>query len=155
MLGAQGVGKTSLVRRYVDAMFSDRYLSTVGVKIDRKTVTFDERSLTLLIWDIHGEDGSLKVLPSYLKGAAGLLVVVDSSRPDETAEVARDLTARPETADLPFVLALNKADLVQDWAAVWAATADLRERAALTLETSAKEGTAVEDAFIGLARSSG
>ncbi len=56
MLGAFGVGKTSLVRRYVQSLFSDAYLTTVGVKIDKKTVTVGNEPVTLLLWDIAGED---------------------------------------------------------------------------------------------------
>ena len=157
MVGAPGVGKTSLVRRFVDSMFSDDYLSTVGVKIDRKVVTVDGDDITLMVWDIHGEEGPLRILPSYLKGAAGIIAVIDATRPAETAAVAADIVARPELAGLPIAIALNKADLEVDWPKTVEELdrlfrADTTTNADMALRTSAKEGTAVEELFAGLAR---
>ena len=56
MLGGFAVGKTSLVARYVTSMFSEKYLTTVGVKIDKKQVAVDGRDVTLMLWDIYGQD---------------------------------------------------------------------------------------------------
>ena len=79
MLGDFGVGKTSLIRRFVERSFSDEYLSTVGVKISRKTVTVPELSqdIDLLIWDIEGQTKFKAVAPSYLQGAAAVIIVGD------------------------------------------------------------------------------
>lgn len=148
MLGAAGVGKTSLVRRWVESMFSDDYLSTVGVKIDRKRVLVGDTEVTLLVWDIHGENDTLEIRPAYTKAAAGHLVVVDAARP-ETAAVASSLAQR-FAADVPFVLALNKADLIDDWERPATAVAHLETLAAATLRTSAKEGVEVDEAFMAL-----
>jgi GTPase SAR1 family protein len=56
MLGGFSVGKTSLVKRYVQSVFSETYLTTVGVKIDKKTVDLSGRSVSLILWDLAGED---------------------------------------------------------------------------------------------------
>ena len=56
MLGAFAVGKTSLVKQYVSGIFSEKYHTTVGVKIDKKMVEVDGQSMTLILWDLHGED---------------------------------------------------------------------------------------------------
>ena len=56
MLGTFAVGKTSLVARYVHSMFSEDYQTTVGVKIDRKQVDLGDREVTLILWDLHGDD---------------------------------------------------------------------------------------------------
>ena len=56
VLGAFGVGKTTLIRRFVESIFSDAYLTTVGVKVDKKTVIVGTEPLTLILWDIAGED---------------------------------------------------------------------------------------------------
>jgi small GTP-binding protein len=56
MLGTSGVGKTSLVAKFVHSIFSDKYLTTVGVKIDKKTVTVDGNEVMLMIWDLAGDD---------------------------------------------------------------------------------------------------
>src|SRR5574342_650264 len=80
MLGSFSVGKTSLVRRFVESIFSDTYLTTVGVKIDKKQLRVDDHDVTLMLWDIYGEDEFQKLHMSYLRGAAGLLLVVDGTR---------------------------------------------------------------------------
>ena len=93
LVGAAGVGKTSLVRHFVSNVFSEHYVSTVGVRIERKQVSVDDQTLNLLIWDVQGEEGLIKVNSSFLNGAGGYLLVVDGSRP-ETAETAKQLCTR-------------------------------------------------------------
>ena len=80
MLGAFAVGKTSLVARYVRSVFSEKYLTTVGVKVDKKDLTVDERQISLLLWDINGHDDYQAVQQSYLRGTSGYLLVVDGTR---------------------------------------------------------------------------
>ena len=80
MLGTFAVGKTSLVARYVHSMFSEDYQTTVGVKIDRKLVDLDDQQLTLMLWDLHGDDEFQRMRVSYLRGAAGYLLVCDGTR---------------------------------------------------------------------------
>ena len=77
MVGVAGTGKTCLVQRFVHSIFSPRYLSTVGVKIDRKPVTVAGQLVTLLLWDLEGRDDQRDVSTSYLRGAHGLIYVVD------------------------------------------------------------------------------
>lgn len=152
MLGAFSVGKTSLVRRYVESVFSDAYLTTVGVKIDKKTVEVNGQPVALILWDIAGEDEVASVRMSYLRGAAGYLLVADGTRA-ATLEVARSLRARVEAelGPLPFVLLLNKADLVAEWAVTDEALNALRSSGWSMRLTSAKTGAGVEDAFRELA----
>ncbi|HNO94753.1 MAG TPA: hypothetical protein PKJ84_11315, partial [Anaerolineales bacterium] len=57
LLGDFGVGKTSLVQRFVEGRFDDKYLSTMGVKISRKTLKRSYGKLNLLIWDVAGSNG--------------------------------------------------------------------------------------------------
>lgn len=80
LLGGHAVGKTSLVARYVKSIFSDKYHTTIGVKIDRKTLLLGERDVTLMIWDLAGEDEFREIEISYLRGASGYLIVVDGTR---------------------------------------------------------------------------
>ena len=153
MMGAPGVGKTSLVRRYVESIFSDKYLSTVGVKIDRKLVTLGDTSLSLLLWDLQGEERYQWVRMQYLRGASGFLLVVDGTRP-KTLEVALGLQENAESrvGQVPFVLILNKADLKTEWQIEVAAAERLRSAGWIVLETSAKNGDNVNEAFEGLGR---
>ena len=80
MLGSFAVGKTSLVRRYVESIYSDVYHTTVGVKIDKKTVQVGEQEVGLVLWDLYGEDEFQKMRWSYVRGASGYLLVADGTR---------------------------------------------------------------------------
>ena len=80
MVGACGVGKTSLVRRFVESIFDESYQTTIGVKIDKKDLELDGREVTLVIWDMAGEDEFAQVRASHLRGASGYLLVADGSR---------------------------------------------------------------------------
>jgi small GTP-binding protein len=153
MLGSFSVGKTSLVARFVSSVFSEKYLTTVGVKIDKKTLTVDGADVMLMLWDIYGEDDFQKLRLSYLRGAAGYLLVVDGTR-SATLEVALGLQQRvaSEVGPLPFVLCLNKADLRAQWEIDLALIAErARTEGWIVIETSAKLGTGVEDAFAAMA----
>jgi small GTP-binding protein len=152
LLGAFGVGKTSLTRRFVDSIFSDAYLTTVGVKIDKKQLDVGATPVSLLIWDIAGEDEVSAVRTSYLRGAAGYLLVIDVTR-GQTLEVARSIQARVaiEIGNIPFLCLLNKTD-VPDWDIADARIDALRDEGWSMLRTSAKTGAGVEDAFAALAQ---
>jgi len=152
LLGAFGVGKTSLTRRFVDSIFSDAYLTTVGVKIDKKQLDVGATPLSLLIWDIAGEDEVSAVRTSYLRGAAGYLLVIDVTR-GQTLEVARSIQARvaTEIGNIPFLCLLNKTD-VPDWDIGDARIDALRDAGWSVLRTSAKTGEGVEEAFAELSR---
>lgn len=151
MLGAYAVGKTSLVRRFVEDTFSDRYRTTIGVKITKKEVDLEGRAVTLLLWDLHGDDEFQTVRTSYLRGASGLFLVVDGTRAD-TIERARRLYDRAHgvLGDVPCFTIENKCDLPGEW--------ELEEDAprpswqGTVLRTSAKTGEGVEEAFRTLAR---
>jgi small GTP-binding protein len=153
VLGAFGVGKTSLVRRYVESIFSDTYLTTVGVKIDKKTLTVGTEPVTLILWDIAGEDESNQIRTSYLRGAAGYFLVADCTRA-ETLGVASGIQARvaSEIGPIPFLLLLNKADLQESWDLSGPSAPTLEKAAAAILRTSAKTGEGVEEAFQELAK---
>ena len=95
MLGGFAVGKTSLVSRFVSSIFSDKYLTTIGVKIDRKSVVIDETTINLVIWDVAGEDEFQTVQRSYLRGSSGYLLVADGTRAS-TFETACSLQQKAE-----------------------------------------------------------
>ena len=151
MLGATGVGKTSLVSRFVTSLFSDKYLTTVGVKVDKKTVPMDGQDVTLMLWDIYGEDEFQTVRSSYLRGASGYLLVADGTR-QLTLDTARDLqkTAEGVAGAVPFILVLNKMDLAEEWRVDDRALWKLAESGWSVIRTSAKTGVGVEDAFLKL-----
>ncbi|MGH8772387.1 MAG: Rab family GTPase, partial [Burkholderiales bacterium] len=152
MLGAFSVGKTSLVRRYVESIFSDSYLTTVGVKIDKKSLTVGGRDLNLILWDIAGEDEVSAVRIGYLRGAAGYLLVADGTRA-QTLEVARSIQSRAqaEVGAVPFLLLVNKCDLASEWALSDESIGQLTAANWSVRRTSAKTGEGVEAAFQQLA----
>ena len=117
LIGDFGVGKTSLIRRFVDRQFSDQYLSTVGVKISKKIIevesTPDPRSLQLLIWDIEGHTKFKSISSNYLQGATGAVIVGDLTRQETLEQLSKHtqdfLLVNPGSFTM---VALNKADLV-------------------------------------------
>ena len=152
MLGAFSVGKTSLVKRFVESVFSEAYLTTVGVKIDKKAVELSNRIVNLILWDLAGEDDISSLRMSYLRGSAGYLLVADGTRPS-TLEVALSLRQRVEVefGPLPFVLLLNKNDLREEWAIRDEEVEGLRRDGWWVRSTSARTGEGVDDAFGALA----
>lgn len=152
MVGVFATGKTSLVQQYVFSMFSEKYHSTVGVKIDRRRVEIEDKTVNLVLWDLAGRDGFEDVQTSYLRGAAGVLLVVDGTR-RETFEQAFDLheICTGAIGEVPFVMALNKCDLTNDWQLNEGDYERLTERGWKHFVTSAKTGDGVEDAFLWLA----
>ena len=152
MVGLFGVGKTSLVRRFVDSIFDDRYLTTIGVKIDKKQVSVGGQDVNLMIWDLVGEDDFAQVRLSHLRGASGYLLVADGCR-QASLDTAQSLYKRVTEAlgPLPFILVVNKADLKERWEIQPAAIEALRKEGWTTVESSAKEGAGVEDIFLNLA----
>ena len=152
MLGGFSVGKTSLIKRFVQSVFSDTYLTTVGVKIDKKIVELDGRTVNLILWDLAGEDDTSSLRMSYLRGAAGYVLVADGTRPS-TLQVALSLRERAamEYGSLPFVLLLNKSDLTDEWSVSDEEIAALRQNGWWVEKSSARTGDGVEEAFKELA----
>lgn len=153
MLGGFAVGKTSLVSRFVRSLFSDKYLTTVGVKIDKKPLTVDGQDVTLMLWDLYGQDEFQSIQETQLRGTAAYLLVVDGTRP-ATLDTALDLRQRTEqvVGPVPFVVVLNKADLTGDWRLDDDAVTTAFGPGAAVLRASAKTGDGVEEAFVTLTR---
>ena len=153
MLGTFAVGKTSLVRRFVESIYSDKYHSTVGVKVDKKLVQSGETELTLVLWDIEGTQTEHDLRKSYLRGAAGYLLVADGTRQDTLyAALAIQTRAQETIGTVPFLLLLNKADLSDQWSISDREATALKEKGWDLIMTSAKTGSGVEDAFLTLAK---
>jgi small GTP-binding protein len=148
MLGSFGVGKTSLVARFVQGIFSGKYLSTVGVKIDKKQLRVGDQDVLLLLWDLAGEDSRSQVQTSYLKGAAGYFLVVDGTFA-ESLVTAKDIHKRAvETVgDLPVMLVVNKSDLWGRWEITMPELEKLQAEGWSVQVTSAKTGEGVEKMF--------
>ena len=152
LIGDFAVGKTSLTRRFVSNIFSDAYITTVGVKVETKMVSLDNgEHLKLVVWDIAGSSKLTTLKKTYLQGASGYLLVADATRPEtidtalELAEEANSFLDKP-----PFVGLINKMDLSKNQQI----DADDLHRRASKGEwkfTSALTGEGVEEAFQRLA----
>jgi len=145
MLGNPAVGKTSLVRKYVDNMFDEKYLSTIGAHPTKKEIVLGGDKIILMIWDLAGQNFALH--SAYYSGAAGALLVCDFTR-KETADSL--LTWRSallaKFKDIPILVLANKADLPNHEFEL----EDLKMKGFDVMSTSAKTGENVEKAFAQL-----
>ncbi len=157
LLGDFAVGKTSLVRRFVYDLFDDKYISTIGVKVSRKTVAVPQADrvveLSLILWDLAGGEKFDPIQATYMRGAAGAVLVCDMTRAETldhlNAYVADLQTVSPAAV---FVLAANKSDLTP-WELSKAQVEEFAERiGASCFFTSAKTGEEVETLFRELGR---
>jgi signal recognition particle receptor subunit beta len=105
-----------------------------------------------MLWDLQGEERYQWVRMQYLRGASGYILVADGTRP-ETFEIAVGLqeNAAGRSDDLPFVLCLNKADLWGQWGIGATQQEWLKDKGWTVIQTSAKSGEGVEEAFLSLA----
>ncbi len=153
LLGAFAVGKTSLVQQYVHSIFSEKYHTTVGVKIEKTQVTIGDDAVDLIIWDLHGEDEFQHVRLSYLKGSSGLIFVADGTR-QATLATALNLKQIAENTlgPIPFLVLVNKADLKDQWEIDPKVLEDMEKNGIPVIKTSAKTGRDVQEAFERLTR---
>jgi small GTP-binding protein len=161
MVGDFSVGKTSLIRRYVEGTFDDSYLSTVGVKISRRNLDIpsvdgaDPQAMQLIIWDLEGQTKFKAIAPTYLQGSKGTIIVADISRQETIDSIKGHIDLyRSVSQDGAIMIALNKADLFEP-----AKSAEILQQLKQAYQadiieaytTSAKSGENVESLFIELA----
>jgi len=158
LTGAAAVGKTSLVQRFIKQRFAANYKLTVGVDILTKDVEFRPGEIaTLSIWDIGGQQRFEFIRSTFYKGAAGALLAFDLTREQTYQETRKWLTEIRQFAgaDLPFVFIGNKADLIEDVGEVIdraEARSFAESEGSIYIETSAKTGVNVDEAFTELTR---
>jgi len=148
MLGSFSVGKTSLVRRFVESIFDEKYQTTIGVKVDKKIVQVGGEEVTLVLWDIHGEDVFQAMRMTYLRGMSGYFLVADPTR-RQTLDDALALQARVREAmgPIPWILILNKCDLIAEWEIDFEGITAIESTGQSIIQTSAKTGQGVDEAF--------
>lgn len=158
LLGDFSVGKTSLVRRFVYDRFEDKYLSTIGVKVSRKSLVISHQEknidLSIILWDLAGSEEFNQVRASYLRGAAGIMLVCDLTRPVTLGNLQSYLDdMRQICPTASTILAANKADL-KDEQRLSTAEIDsfVRDLNMPYYLTSAKFGDGVETIFRHLGR---
>jgi small GTP-binding protein len=152
LLGDGGVGKTSLIGRYVLDVFSDEYIMSIGTKVSKKVIEYENVQLTLMIWDVLGQKSQKALHAAYYNGANGALLVCDNTR-EETLLNLPTWKADLEkiTGPIPFIPIVNKSDL--DGKLSVNALTDVRGKLGRDLLfTSAKNGAGVPRAFESLGR---
>lgn len=149
LTGSFGVGKTSLFRRFITNTFSEKYITTIGVKVDKKTVEVEGQEVSILLWDIAGEIKQDKVPKSYFLGASAIIYVFDLTRPSTYKNINSDMEIlNGILPDSILKIVANKADLVNANAIdTIASELDMP----IDVITSAKTGENVEKLFLGLA----
>ncbi len=150
VLGHFGVGKTSLIRRFVTDTFSDNYKVTIGVHITKKVVEISpDDTISLILWDLEGTDDIESIRNAYLLGTHGVVFVFDITRPSTFQHLNNDLKiVSSKIPNVPFLVVGNKTDLV--------APSELKSvfdenNISVDFFTSAKTGDAVNDLFSKLA----
>ncbi|WP_339768103.1 Rab family GTPase [uncultured Paraglaciecola sp.] len=152
LLGASGVGKTSLIKQYVQGIFSEKYLTSIGVKIDKKLVVCEDDSVQLMLWDIEGIDRYCGFQPKYIRGASALIIVVDHTRSQSLVEGIEIFRLARDVSDIPAILVINKSDLSTAWHWSDDELVDFSHPFSHTFRTSAKTGENVDQLFSVLAQ---
>lgn len=151
LLGGSSVGKTSLVRQFVQGIFDDKYLTTIGVKVDKKIVAIDDKEIQFLLWDIEGVDQYAHFQQRYLRGASAVIIVVDQTRPQSLLDAFEIFNQVKQLSNNPAILAINKSDLAAEIDINQAQFQQFQAQFDLAFQTSAKTGAQVESLFSGLA----
>lgn len=151
LVGDLGVGKTSLVRRFVYNLFDDKYLATIGVKVSRKTMVVAHANelveVVMMLWDLASAAEFEELQTTYLRGASGVILVCDLARVETIERLAMYADVVNEaTRSAPCVIAANKVDLITNALppTLQAVTPPLR---APTYLTSAKTDAEVDSLF--------
>ena len=150
LTGSFGVGKTSLFNRFIYQQFSDKYLTTIGVKVNNKTIIIDDESISMMVWDVAGEVSQDKVPVSYFLGASGIIYVMDLSRPLTFVNLESDIQfLRDLLPNGTIIIVANKKDLVTE-----EQLETIRQELARPFDysTSAKTGENVEELFIEMGK---
>lgn len=150
LTGSFGVGKTSLFNQFIFNQFSDKYLTTIGVKVNKKVINIGGEDLSMLLWDIAGEVSQDKVPTSYFLGTSGIIYVIDLTRPSTFINLSSDLALLKELLPYSVIKIVgNKKDLVPE-------TGLEQVLASISVKpdflTSAKTGENVESLFYDLGK---
>ena len=155
IIGNSGVGKSCLLLRFAENMFSDNYISTIGVDFKIRKMELDGKSVKLQIWDTAGQDRFRTIIKSYYRGSNGIIVVYDITDRDTFEQVQYwmgeiDAHASP---DVCRILVGNKSDLSDSRVVTQEEGAALARQYGIPfIETSAKDSSHVEDMFITMAK---
>lgn len=149
ILGACGVGKSSLIHRFLNGKFSEALQPNFGARIDKTVQNVDREKVQLMLWDIQGDNQVPHGFVHYLKGASAVIYVVDGTRLNtlETAMEFRQESVRRLGGAIPSIILFNKSDLASNWEISSSMISDVESDGIFAILTSCKEGTGVDTAF--------
>lgn len=150
LIGRFAVGKTSLVKQYIENQFSEKYKTTVGVSISTKQIKMGDIDLSLVIWDIAGFEQE-NHYNHYLRGVQGIIWVLDGTEPESFEILDVISESLPEIKQIPSLCFINKHDLVKQWLIKDEDINKLESNFSVIYKTSAKTGENVEKGFNQLA----
>lgn len=150
LTGSFGVGKTSLFERFINNLFQDKYLTTIGVKVGKKLVQTSKGDLSMMIWDIAGEVTQDKVPNSYFLGTSGIVYIFDLTRPSTYVNIVSDIAYLKKINEFTIIRVVgNKSDLIEA-----SELEKIQEKIGIPIDifTSAKTGENVEPLFLDFAK---
>lgn len=155
LIGDSGVGKSCLLLRFADDTYTESYISTIGVDFKIRTIELEGKTVKLQIWDTAGQERFRTITSSYYRGAHGIIVVYDVTDESTFANVKQWLQEieRYACEGVNKLLVGNKADLMNSKAVDFESAKQLADELGIAfLETSAKDATNVEQAFLTMAK---
>jgi small GTP-binding protein len=149
-LGDPAVGKTSLIKKYIDKNYEERYLPTIGVSITKKQVEYAGKKFTIMFWDIAGQPQFYLLHKVYYNGANGAVLIFDLTRSHTLMNLKNWYSelVKYQLQNIPIVIVGNKSDL-QGKSVIEPQINHLAEQLGVshTFMTSAKTGDNVEEIF--------
>lgn len=154
IVGDYGVGKSTLISKFVENKFRDEYIPTLGVNISRKSLDVNDSHVDLMIWDIAGQDQFLTVRQRFYQESEGYFIVFDTTRKSSLDHIGRwyrEVLKYTGTTTTPFIIVANKIDLkdevVVDDDEIISTLIENEMNVKMIIKTSAKDGINVDDAF--------
>lgn len=154
LIGDSGVGKSCLLLRFADDTYTDSYISTIGVDFKIRTVELDKKTIKLQIWDTAGQERFRTITSSYYRGANGIIIVYDVTDQESFTNVKTWLQEidRYASTNVSKLLVGNKCDLTNKKVVDYTTAKEFADQLQIPfLETSAKNATNVEQAFMTMA----
>ncbi|GJJ12259.1 GTP-binding protein of the rab [Clathrus columnatus] len=155
LIGDSGVGKSCLLLRFADDTYTESYISTIGVDFKIRTIELEGKTVKLQIWDTAGQERFRTITSSYYRGAHGIIVVYDVTDNDTFTNVKQWLQEidRYASEGVNKLLVGNKSDLTSKKVVEYTVAKEFTEQLGIPfLETSAKNSTNVEQAFLTMAK---
>lgn len=154
LIGDSGVGKSCLLLRFADDTYTESYISTIGVDFKIRTIDLDGKTIKLQIWDTAGQERFRTITSSYYRGAHGIIIVYDVTDQESFTNVKQWLQEidRYASTNVSKLLVGNKCDLTNKKVVDFTTAKEYADQLQVPfLETSAKNATNVEQAFMTMA----